>query len=773
MAVLPAAEQGPHSQVAEEVPSLPQADKDASYWPVSDKQLPSLPAGSATPPALPGLEERPALMSSQTEPAVLPGIEKEALASGSGKGTPRSSRSGKGSVRSTKTEKDPFPLSNQPSTSPPQPPRGRNSSLVKGVAVLLVLVIALLVVMVILKGAKPPPKGDVLDGNACQSDDCKRVARLLLESLQPNAPPCADFYQLVCGRWKHAEGQGEVLFQRFVDEITELARNEVAPPTNQAPVQKSSLAYQACEDIVAKNNTSMGTVEQILQEAGFYSPPSWTGPVDALNSTFYLGVKWCIAAPIRLTYARSSYRGVTIRMAPSESLKAYVERRQTPNISAQLKDDFAVLEAMIEQNKTPKLTFDEWMQVDTSVTMDAMPMFKSMNFAGWNETNIQDAIQGMSRKQWDDVLGLYFNHTPALRFYVDSLELFKKFIELPNAVGADKAQAYVRLYMTEMLAMKVYAPWVVREFPTYDSALNYQRRYCFAIIEQTAGYAFLTPYVTKAFPAETREDIKELQRSVRDAYDSLFTDIDRQPNVKRLPSYSTDTGRVFDLLRLFDAKSLERNYAIYADMTSDPLVNWKQLMLGRASSFWTHVTMGTGGVLPTELIFYEIDSLSYDFSLRPDVAVVPTYGSSTPEELKLASLGFVMASAMAEILYTTQANASVWNETATCLLEQQNSANGTEVQPIVLLERLVALAAIVSASSANNGSTSHLPGLAEFAGRKLLYVAWCYQYCGEKAGRLLCNEPLKELSVFADTFQCDTSAAMRKTDPCTSSWFSL
>ncbi|XP_077491769.1 uncharacterized protein LOC144102347 [Amblyomma americanum] len=204
MAVLPAAEQGPHSQVAEEVPSLPQADKDASYWPVSDKQLPSLPAGSATPPALPGLEERPALMSSQTEPAVLPGIEKEALASGSGKGTPRSSRSGKGSVRSTKTEKDPFPLSNQPSTSPPQPPRGRNSSLVKGVAVLLVLVIALLVVMVILKGAKPPPKGDVLDGNACQSDDCKRVARLLLESLQPNAPPCADFYQLVCGRWKHA-----------------------------------------------------------------------------------------------------------------------------------------------------------------------------------------------------------------------------------------------------------------------------------------------------------------------------------------------------------------------------------------------------------------------------------------------------------------------------------------------------------------------------------------------------------------------------------------
>ncbi|KAL1435558.1 hypothetical protein MTO96_000215 [Rhipicephalus appendiculatus] len=635
-------------------------------------------------------------------------------------------------------------------TAPPPKPN-RSKLLIIGGAVFVVVIGLLIILMILLSSGTPT--GGVTSG-ICQTPPCMRVAKLLLDSMSPDVNPCENFYQRVCGRWKFA-----------------------------SPVQKAALAYKACEDIVAKNNTNLTTLVQILKEAGFYSPPGWTGPVDALNATFYLHFKWRIAAPMKFTYVRPAHRGITLRMAPSESLKEYGIRRQKPGFYDDLREDYEMFHTTYEANTLPNLTYEKWKAMDVKVVAAFVVSLHSLNsnssneFAGWNETTIQGAIRGVSRKQWMSILNAYFNRSDSLRFYVDSVSIFRKFMQLPHDFGTADAQAYYRWYVAEILTRRLYAPWIIREFPTYTDALKSQYRFCFAILEQTASYAFFAPYVAKMFTTDVKKnDIRGLLQMVRGSYDDLFAEGDQlRSNVKMLRTYANDTGHVFDLLSLSQERALQENYATYEDMTPDPLLNWKRLMTGRSTSLWSHVSMGTAGALPSDLLYYRINGVSNDIILRPDVAVLPAYDSSAPVVLKLASMGSLMASAMAKVLCVTLENTARWRAAADCMFNLQDHSNETESADgkMVILQRVIALAVTVSAAmkATKDDKPLTIPGLPDLIGSKLLYAVWCYQQCGEAEGSRLCNEPIKEIGVFADAFQCDANNAMRRAKTCTTKWF--
>ncbi|XP_075535256.1 uncharacterized protein LOC142570824 [Dermacentor variabilis] len=665
---------------------------------------------------------------------------------------------------------DPEP---EPQAAPPPSCTHNQRNLLAIVVAVTVGIIVLLVIVLLLGSSWTQT------GGACQSEHCKHVAKLLLDSVSPDVDPCDNFYQRVCGRWKYAGSQGDVLFDKLIEDVTDLIRTMDVPPTGQSPAQKAALAYRTCEDIVAKNNTNLTTLVQILKEAGLYAPPGWKGPVDALNATFFLYFKWRIAAPLKFTYVRPAHRGITLRMAPSESLKAYARRRLEPGFYDGLRNDYEVFHTTFEPNMLPNVTYDDWKKMDENVVTDSMNILNTLDstndFAGWNETTIQDAIRGVSQREWTSILDMYFNRSNSLRFYVDSLFLFKKFMQLPNQFGAMEAQGYFRWYMVEILTRRLYAPWIVREFPTYQDAMKYQYRFCYAILEQTASYAFLAPYVSKMFTADVKHDITQLLQMVRESYNHLFAKGDQlRSNVKRLRSYANDTGHVFDLLSLSQESSLQENYATYEDMTSDPLLNWKRLMVGRSTSLWSQVSMETAGVLPSDLLYYRINGVSNDIILRPDVAVLPAYDSGAPLLLKLASLGSLMASAMAKVLCVTLENTARWRKAADCIFSLREPSNDTESGgKMVILQRVIALAVTVSAAmTATKGDKPlTIPGVPDLSGMQLLYAVWCYQQCGEREGGRLCNEPLKEIGVFADAFQCDANAMMKRANTCTAKWF--
>ncbi|KAH9372576.1 hypothetical protein HPB48_016478 [Haemaphysalis longicornis] len=538
------------------------------------------------------------------------------------------------------------------------------------------------------------------------------------------------------------------------------------------------MAYQSCEDIVAKNSTSMATVKRILHEAGFFSLAIWKSSLNILNASFFLALTWRIASPFKFEFVQETEPGLTIHLGPSQSVVEYLKRRQQPDWSIRSISDFDEMQGTFQSDMEEKIPYAVWKRADDNVANDWFGKLptgeKKKGSKNWTELDIDQAPGNMGRDDWATLLDTYFGNPMPLTFRVHSPDLFSSFAGLPSLVGHDMARAYYRWYMVEVLAGAVYAPWITRRHPDYNSALKHQRRYCFAILEKSAGYAFLAPYVSKTFSTEVTDDIVSLLRQVRGAYGKLFA---RSGNfnkiVNLLPSYSTDSGRVLDFFRVLDDVTLDRRYAHYEDMTSDPLDNWRRLRIGLTKSFYGDVTMDAAGDVIKRLRLYTCDNLNLDFALRPDVAVIPFFGTRMPAVLKLAGLGSIMASAMTDAVYAakykwTQRDIDAWNRSSACMKQKGlPDGSGNEFDP---LKRTLALAAVVMAQEKVTGESGAvvLRDLLELSSTQLLFAAWCHLECGKAFGPKLCNDPIRELPSFGEAFKCSADAPMGTNSPCTS-----
>ncbi|KAH6921025.1 hypothetical protein HPB50_027988 [Hyalomma asiaticum] len=97
----------------------------------------------------------------------------------------------------------------------------------------------------------------------CKNAPCSDFAVTLRASMSPAVRPCDDFYGHVCGSWdaKRADTVKVALLQRVFHAVNNLSRKvTVAVHSSQTAVQKAAVAFQACEDLVAKNKSSMDAV---------------------------------------------------------------------------------------------------------------------------------------------------------------------------------------------------------------------------------------------------------------------------------------------------------------------------------------------------------------------------------------------------------------------------------------------------------------------------------------------------------------------------------
>ncbi|KAH9372631.1 hypothetical protein HPB48_016325 [Haemaphysalis longicornis] len=540
----------------------------------------------------------------------------------------------------------------------------------------------------------------------------------------------------------------------------------------------AAMAYQTCEDIVRGNRTSMTTVKLVLHEAGFFSLGTWNTSLKILNASFFLEVKWRIASPFKIRFVQKTGPGLAIHLGPSQSVEEYLDRRQQSDWGIRSYYDFDEMKGTFQSDIEEKIPYAVWQRADDKVTNDWLRKLptgeKKMKPQSWDESDMYEKVTIMSRDDWATLLNTYFGNPMPLTFRVLSPDLFSSFAGLPNLVGHDMARPYYRWYMVEVLAGAVYAPWITRRHPDYNSALQHQRRKCFAILETSAGYAFLAPYVRNTFSTEVTDDIVSLLRQVRGAYGKLFArtgNFSKMANL--LPSYSTDSGHVLDFL---DDATLEERYYHYEAMTTDPLDNWRRLKTGLESSVHGDVTMDAPGDVINHLRFYIPLNPHQDFILRPDVAVLPYFDPRMPPVLKLAGLGSIMAYAMTDAIYAAKYNwtdgeRKTWDSSISCIRHWVSSVSDSPEGQLDLLKRTLALATVVLAQQKlaveSESGAIVLKDLPELSGTQLLFVAWCHLECGKKHGLRRCNVPVEDLPSFAEAFKCKEGARMRAFELCT------
>ncbi|XP_070385155.1 neprilysin-1-like [Dermacentor albipictus] len=641
----------------------------------------------------------------------------------------------------------------------------------------------------------------------CQSVACTQFATTLKKSLSRTVRPCDDFYGHVCGSWdaQRTDTVKMALLQRVVHAVNELNRKvEVATPAPQTAVQKAAMAFQACEDLVVKNHSSMDAVRHMLMEAGLFAPPVWTGPHDMVNASCSLETRWHMAPLITFKLDRNAS---LLALAPSMWAKKHFARRSR---RLPQEADFDALHKFFAssypgsragvgpQFSTEDMTSAQLLGLDNRITLElGGELLQPEEYEGrelYDHITVGSFVPGIYGQVWRLLLHACLNHTGPLVYTLYHAAFVRKVLSLPTRIGAPAAQQYLRWYVIETLAANYHGPWIVEMAGSKERALLHQQFKCHRMLLKYAGRAFVAPYVRNFFTEAVERDLRTLHRDLTDAYEYLLQALRPLVPAFSFGAYderhghdSQKNGTIsvnrgpFEIVEKSSDAYLDDAYQNFSDMSADSFENWLRLKAGFSHSDRDKVTFPQVYSKRVEPMFYEFVESGdpngvKDFRLLPDVIAVPFYHAEAPLVFKLGSLASLMSSALLSLVVdkglVDRENVSwagqAYNQshpTSECARRvAQALEQGSEVTTRLL--EVAALRHVLKARVRGEDAAAFLAGMPQLSGSQLKYAIWCYLQCGEVRGRHRCNAPLREHPSFANVFACPAAAPMRKAATC-------
>lgn len=641
----------------------------------------------------------------------------------------------------------------------------------------------------------------------CKSAACAQFATTLKTSLSRAVRPCDDFYGHVCGSWdaQRTDTVKRALLQRVVRAVNELNRKvAVTAPSSQTAVQKAAMAFQACEDLVAKNRSSMEAVRHMLMEAGLFAPPVWTGPHDMVNASCSLETRWHMAPLITFKLERNAS---LLALAPSMWAKKHFARRSR---RLPLEADFDALHqffassylgshaAFNSQPSIDDMTSAQLRGLDNRVTLElGSELLQPEETEGrqlYDHATVGSFVPGIDGQVWRLLLHACLDHAGPLVYTVYHAAFVRKVLSLPAKIGATAAQQYLRWYVIETLAANYHGPWMVEVAGSQERALLNQQLKCHRMLLKYAGRAFVAPYVRNFFTEAVERDLRTLHRNLTYAYEYILQvlrplvpafsfgayDERHGHDSQKNRTINVDRGP-FEIVAKSSDAYLDDAYQNFSDMSADSFENWLRLKAGFSHSDRDKVTFPQVYSKRLGPIFYELvdngdDGGAKDFRLLPDVIAVPFYHSEAPLVFKLGGLASLMSSALLALVvdkgfidrgnvswagqaYTQSHPVSECARRVVQALEQESEATTR------LLE-VAALRHVLKTQERGEAAAAFLADMPQLSGPQLQYAVWCYLQCGEARGRHRCNAPLRDHPSFAEVFTCPAAAPMRKAATC-------
>ncbi|XP_064476083.1 endothelin-converting enzyme 1-like [Ornithodoros turicata] len=610
--------------------------------------------------------------------------------------------------------------------------------------------------------------------DSCITSACRAYAAYLKDSMNDTISPCDNFYGYVCGKKSRMYSVRYDAFVTFRDRAIQRIKSRTIRMSNQSAVDKAAMFYQSCENVLKyEDDGELPQVKSILQDAGITWPTPARSP-DVLLTMLRLSSYWLWDSFISVRRILRSGAVLALRVGPSPHFSTLLRQRNNIVRANKYFDYFVVIyEALKTTNKTANEAFEEVRAAER----DAVPLFEARLQSG--KVKAETTISGFNytapdipSERWLQGFTTHFSDlvesNPTI--VVDHVRFFQAMPVLIERMGEANLHLYLSWTVVQRLILLSNARLVVNYHGNVEAAKYNQRFFCFHLVQEKMGFAFLSPYVSTTYTPFVRNEVENIVENVRQTFDHLYSTSFHPSDGFRAAQH---TDSVLQYLDMFLERNVENYYGNYSSMTDKVVGNYKITCDGARNSKHNEYAILRHFRTEDDSEVAVLDDIKDEVVLAPNVLELPFYDEMVPSSVKYAALGSLLAESLMSLLLRTypmwRANSrSMMLQTVKCLTgEERQLKAGLPSNPRTL-HNIVSIATIDILLSTNKTKTDRAKGIGTISPDKTFFVIWCYVLCAAGGDNVndLCNGPLRHVAEFALVFECAKNTSMRAEPTC-------
>ncbi|KAK8783058.1 hypothetical protein V5799_015601 [Amblyomma americanum] len=612
----------------------------------------------------------------------------------------------------------------------------------------------------------------------CLSLECREYALRLSGSLNRSVPPCDSFTRFVCDGWSsgHTFSVRELLVAQAMQTMGRLQTMVYVPKTGQSNEERGAAVYRSCNSLLIGRRDDLPAVRDALKEAGIIWPrrPAKVSVLHTILTTS-LRLGWDVL--FRLVPQWSPHLRLLVNSG--RTIMEVLNKTTEPRSLSKKQTYFAVLrENMLEpgirsvRGGADEVTFQEVGAVEEETATTLRRSYYKPDVPPVAVPNIVDVPElGLSRGVWERTLTMLgLNNSGRIthfEVFTANPQYVESFLHLWKRLGDSRTHLFVSWYTVQAYA--------VSGTVVFSS---YSRHSLRSTTRHDAGR--LTLAVRESFRKRVAqwktldEDVTVVSNwaSLETAFEAFGGSEDRVPPSKTTPSASGNGGT---------SNVTDSVPGVSPDMTEESLVtNLRKATryFARTSSHGDYTSDVAATAMSVGISTLHMSAALYskgDFILMPYSLSFPLYDYQLIPAANYGGLGAEVARVLGQLFIEAyrvpEASRSWLTRLEDCLLA---NALIEEQNVFMTMAEAVSFGALVDAYdvhvSDEGDDSKRLPGLQEFTGRQLLFMALCFMKCrGRGTGKTppwACNLPLKHMPEFARTFGCQHGTPMNPIKKC-------